>query len=180
MNLLKKLFLTPLFFLGYLMASLFKKISGIIKGYFKKELRSSLLWFLLTLLFGLLQSWLVFEESVILQNVNFKDALDELILSGALLFFSTAIIASLTIDYFLLRQANFPKRETGSHFVLFPAIILILSVSIFILIHRKSINEIDYEVVRAMQFGILTATGVYAIYVKMKLLRFDQQNKESE
>lgn len=155
-------------------------------GIISSSLGKSILWFILTLFFGLLQSWIILMENYVFKMDNNIDIGLEfeksLIMSGALLFFSTAIIASLTIDYFLLRgRDNLSKSKIGFLFVLVPAIVLILCISLFSMIHGKSATDINYQFVRNMEYGILTTTFIYAVVVKIMLnLTFEQQDEGSQ
>jgi hypothetical protein len=151
-------------------------------GIISSSLGKSVLWFILTLFFGLLQSWIILMESYVFNmdnNIYIGLKFEKLlIMSGALLFFSTAIIASLTIDYFLLRGVSYSKSRTGLLFVLFPVIALILCISLFSMFHGKCATDINYEFVRAMEYVILTATFIYAVVVKIMLnLNLEQQDE---
>jgi hypothetical protein len=64
-----------------------------------KAIRFSLLWLELTVFFGLMQVWLVVLASNFLQEAQVN--LLDMMLDGVLLFFSIAIIASVTVDYIL-------------------------------------------------------------------------------
>ena len=129
----------------------------------------SSLWFILTLIFGLLQSWIVLGKSYIIVDNNFSIEFNNLFMNGALLFFSTAIIASLTIDYFLLRRKQYSKVVTGFMFVFFPIVVLILCISLFFIIHDMTPEKIEFYTVRNIELGLLTVTGIYAIIVKFML-----------
>ncbi len=58
-------------------------------------------WFLLTLFFGLLQSIIILGKSWIFTEMSIASEFENFIMSGALLFFSTTVVASLTIALFL-------------------------------------------------------------------------------
>jgi len=134
-----------------------------------KSVSKSSFWFLLTLFFGLLQSWIILGEGYLVNNIPFDDEFENLFMNGALLFFSTAIISSLTLDYFLLRRVEYSKPVTGIMFVLFPTIVLILCISLFLIIHNLEPNSIKFDTVLNLELGLLTVTGIYAIIVKIML-----------
>ncbi|MDM8566565.1 hypothetical protein QUF74_13050 [Candidatus Halobeggiatoa sp. HSG11] len=146
---------------------------------FEHKILKSIFWIFLTLVFGLLQLWItLFLESNILQDVCFDDEVEKMIKSGAILFFSTAIVASLTIDYFLLRSADFSKSIVGINFVFIPAILLVCCISIFFMIKSEKMDNIHYDFLRNMEFLILLSTCVYAVNIKMKLFNAEKQQKE--
>lgn len=133
-----------------------------------KTIGKSLLWFVLTFIFGLLQAWVVFGQSYMLEDMSVWNEVKNQIMGGALLFFSTAITASLTIDYFMLKDVNFSKTETGFLFVFSPAIILASAILVFSAIYLKP-TEAHFQTVMNLELVILSITFIYAIIVKTML-----------
>ncbi len=74
-----------------------------------QSIRLSLLWVELAVLFGLMQVWLVLLASYLLNEIQVT--LLQMILEGALLFFSIAIIASITVDYTIGNYCLFEQRN---------------------------------------------------------------------
>jgi uncharacterized membrane protein len=184
MNRFKTWVLFPVIFLRNFVTAAWDIISTV-----KNAILKSFLWFVLTLFFGLLQSWIVLGKSQVLSGMDITSEFEALIMSGALLFFSTAIIASLTIDYFLLRgkikhsKLMNSKLMMGFWFFLFPVIVFILCVSLFTMIHGKSAKTVDFELLTVLEFGILIATCIYAVIVKAVYYlntEDEQQDKEHQ
>ncbi|MDM8568151.1 hypothetical protein QUF50_01275 [Thiotrichales bacterium HSG1] len=102
---------------------------------------------------------------------------DNFIMSGALLFFSTTVVASLTIDYFFFRKSELPQVWIGIAFVLCPALILTVCVSLFTMLHGSNVVDPNiFERVRLVEYWVLAATAGYAIFVKTRLQFVEQQS----
>jgi len=179
MNRFKTLVLFPVIFLWNFVTAAWDIISTV-----KSAILKSFLWFILTLFFGLLQSWIVLGKSQVLLGMDISSEFEALIMGGALLFFSTAIIASLTIDYFLLRgKIKHSKLIMGLWFFLFPVIVFIMCISLFSMTHGKSAETVDFELLTVLEFGILLATCIYAVIVKAVYYlntEDEQQDKEHQ
>ncbi|HFG1897136.1 TPA: hypothetical protein ACGF3X_003596, partial [Vibrio cholerae] len=90
-----------------------------------KGIFSSCLWLVFTVFFGLLQLWLLlgYDQA----NNDFNLNTNKLILDGVLLFFCSALVASITIDYHFDKSMELPKWASGILFSFFPFIIIGLS-----------------------------------------------------
>jgi hypothetical protein len=142
---------------------------NFIKSSVSSSLLKSIFWFLLTLFFGLLQSIIILGKSWIFTEMTIASEFEKFIMSGALLFFSTTVVASLTIDYFFFRKSDMSQVGVGIFFVLFPSLILIVCVSLFTMLHGNVIAEVSVERVSIVEYWILAATAAYAIFVKTQL-----------
>ncbi|MBY4623947.1 hypothetical protein, partial [Vibrio parahaemolyticus] len=85
----------------------------------------SLSWLVLIAFFGLLQLWMLLGYEKI--NTNFQLDLKALTLDGVFLFFSTAIVTSMTVDYYFDRNLELSKLTSGFLFSLFPGVIVFLT-----------------------------------------------------
>jgi len=138
----------------------------------------SLLWSFLTVLFGLLQVWLIFGTSVVIVAVEFP--IKDLLMEGAFLFFSTAIVASLTVDYHLSTKSIQSNFVTGFMFILFPTVIVISCVWLFTVCYGKEINEVEIKSIENAEYAILFVTGVYAFVTKVITFYLDEEDIKNE
>lgn len=118
---------------------------------------------LLSAFCGLLQVWLQLATNAALQGS--PPIMARIVLDGAFLFFSTTLVAALTLDYFFSKAAGYSKPVVGFLFVFFPAVILLASVWLFGLCFGKP-DLVDLNIVAPLEYAVLTMTGVYAIVVK--------------
>ncbi|XLS30106.1 hypothetical protein ACJD0Z_04595 [Flavobacteriaceae bacterium M23B6Z8] len=120
-------------------------------------------WMILTILFGLLQLWLVLGRNLVVR----KDILtyETIILDGVLLFFITAIVTTISVDYFHSNM-NFSKRVVGFLFVLYPLLIILSSVSLFYMMLENSMDDLDFKTIESFQYALITMTVIYAISTK--------------
>jgi len=137
----------------------------------------SFLWSILTAFFGLLQVWLIFWTSFLVIAVTFR--IEELFMGGALLFFSTAIVSSLTVDYHLSTK-SIPKLIAGFMFTFFPTFILISCVSLFTASYGKRLDEVNFVFIQDAEYAILFVTGIYAFVTKMITFYLDEEDRKEE
>ncbi|EDN71118.1 membrane protein [Beggiatoa sp. PS] len=119
----------------------------------------SLIWAISTLFFGLLPLWFVlFNDN--LQNKNQIFLFEQFITttSGVLLFFVTAIVASITIEYFLLSKAN-QKISKGW---VFPMVLIIFCAWLY----EKTMEDINLENLFTIEINVLLIVFFYAIDIK--------------
>ena len=124
----------------------------------------SFFWFMLTLFFGLFQIWLVLGiNNLIPTNELF---FEKFIIDGALLFFSIAIVSSLTIDYHVFSRGIFNWNDfTLFMFLIFPIAIVFLCALFFTACHLRA-EDIDINIVFYTEIAIFTITFLYTIVVK--------------
>ncbi|MEN8217112.1 MAG: hypothetical protein ABFS56_12240 [Pseudomonadota bacterium] len=134
----------------------------------------SFFWFVLTLFFGLFQIWLVLGiNNLIPTNGLF---FEKFIIEGALLFFSIAIVSSLTIDYHVFSRGIFNWKDfTVFMFFLFPIAIVAFCVIVFIVCYLTP-EKIDFDSVFNAEIGIFTITFLYSIIVKSVAFYKDQRS----
>lgn len=137
------------------------------------HLSRSTMWCILTAFFGLLQVWLVLIiHYLILVDKPLPPG--KLFIDGALLFFSTAVVSSLAIDYHYL-----PQKEVlpwASHFkkmmfFAFPFAIVFVSTALFIICYLLDIlapeTKIHSQIIWGLELIVITTTLVYAFFVKL-------------
>jgi len=127
---------------------------------------------ILTIIFGLLQLWLVLGYNLVV--IDNMISYEEIFLEGFLLFFITAIVSTITVDFFL-SDIIFSRLIVGILFVLLPCIILFISVGVFCVIVSKSKSELDVQVIETLQLVLITMTVVYGISIKT--LKFQKANE---
>ena len=132
-----------------------------------KAKKAAFVWCLLTVLFGLIQLWWSIGISVIDRNITYD--FEGLINSCALIFFSTALVASLAIDFFYYaNQKNYTLKQIGIVFVLFPFFILLITLMMFTVC---DIGSAKFEFLVPIQLVILTMSLIYAFQLKCRELK---------
>lgn len=134
----------------------------------------SILWFLFISLFSLLQLWVIMVMTTI--NINLPSITSETILfSGSLLFFSTALVSSISIDYHFINQSQFfdeifsfwdKKFISEIIFGFFPFMVIILCLIMFITIYGKNSSQINLNNAHFLEHTIIVITTVYSIISK--------------
>jgi cytochrome bd-type quinol oxidase subunit 2 len=122
----------------------------------------SVQWSVFTLFFGLLQIWLILASNLVLKNQEIS--FEQIILDGALLFFSTAIVSSLTIDRHI-KHKTFNSDEIIV-FYLFPFSLVLLCVWLFSLCYGKSVEEVDFKFILNVELVVLLMAISYGFIVK--------------
>ena len=135
----------------------------------------SIIWSLFTVFFGLLQIWLIWANSFVLKDKEFL--FGEFIMDGALLFFSTAIVSSLTIDHYLSERRPYLDIKTILAFILFPFIIVFLSVWLFGVCYGRTVNEVELDFIIIIEYSIFTATLVYAFGIKLMAFNINHKGE---
>jgi len=132
-------------------------------------LTKSFFWAIGTIIFGLLQLWLVLGMTVYDKTKIFP--FQEFLMDGALLFFVTAIIASVTIDYLLSKKNSCCKSLEIILFIVFPFIVLIFIVWLFSISHDKPIKDIEFELLYTTEQILLIITFIYSFVVKYQAFK---------
>ncbi len=135
-----------------------------------KSFFSSFLWLGLTAFFGLLQLWILlgYERA----NQGFVLNADKLILDGVLLFFCSALVASITIDYHFDKNLEIPKWASGVLFSFFPFVIIGLSIWLFSTSYTTPLSKLDVEFIKSLNYIVVTMSGLYTVATKS--LSFNQ------
>jgi hypothetical protein len=124
----------------------------------------SLVWAIGTIVFGLLQMWIVWGHSIYVKTKVFP--FEEFIINGSLLFFATAIIASVTIDYLLSRKIMVFTLLEGILFMVFPLVMIGFCVWLFSISYDETIKNVEFELIYSTEQIILFLTFLYGIFVK--------------
>ena len=130
-------------------------------------LMKSFLWTLATIAFGLLQLWLIWLISFFYEDksFSFEAFLDE----GALLFFVTAIIASITIDYLLSKNTDCCTPLEIFLFIVFPLVMLIIVVFLFFISYfdfEIKDSKLDTKLLYSVELVLLVITFIYSFIIK--------------
>jgi len=141
----------------------------------------SAIWCILMAVFGLFQVWITLAiHLVILLDVPLPPK--KLFMDGALLFFSTAVVTSLAVDYYYLskREPLSPfigKEPEHLAFVAFPFVIVLCSLILFmgcymsdIPGHEMKINQIA---VRWGEKFVIITTLIYALIIKSATFKLE-------
>ena len=123
-----------------------------------------LLWTSCTLFFGLLQLWIVMGNGYLKENYTFPVV--TLLIDGTLLFFASAVVASICTDYYLGKDHNLPILLSGFIYFLYPAIILIVCIWLFSSSFNSNAGDLNIEFMRAVQLTVLSMTIFYGLITK--------------
>jgi hypothetical protein len=146
------------------MTNLIKRISCSIAEFPRKAMWDSFQWSIFTLLFGLLQIWIIMGWDL-LSNPQLEETIfEQIMMGGALLFFSVAIVSSLTVDHYI-SQETFSTQDFSAFF-LFPMVIIISSIVVFFSCFGKSSGEVNFELVVNAELIIISTTMLYAFGIK--------------
>ena len=136
----------------------------------------SLIWLLLIVSSGLLQVWVLFGYEQI--YTAFQVDVQGLILDGVFLFFSTAIVTSMTADYYFDKDLELPKWQSGVLFSLFPLVIVGLTLLLYWFTYTTDRNNIDLNFVLTANQVIISMSLLYCFI--SKVLMFGYEPKESK
>ncbi|OTE96092.1 hypothetical protein BCS42_01240 [Crenothrix sp. D3] len=127
--------------------------------------------------FGLLQVWLILAiHYVILVNAPVQSK--TLFMDGALLFFSTAVVSSLAVDYYYFSKNKLIENHSLEHimFSVFPFLIITASILLFVTCYMiditKSEIKINQSSVSSIELVIITCTLIYAFCIKLITFKF--------
>lgn len=132
------------------------------------------LWASFTLVFGLLQLWVLLARDAVMVIPGFN--FNEMLLSGTLLFFTSAVVSAICIDYYLGRSGTMPKIVAGGVYFIYPMLIMFMCAILFMSCFSKDEKTIDIATVENIQFAIVVMTVVYAIVTKTVM--FFQEDSE--
>jgi hypothetical protein len=159
------------------MTNLIKRISRSMGEFSTKAMWDSFQWSLFTLFFGLLQIWIIMGEHLLSNSQSGETIFEPIMMGGALLFFSVAIVSSLTVDHYISQEAF--STQDFSAFFLFPMVIIILSIVVFFACFGKSHVDVNFELVVNVELIILVTTMLYAFGIKYSDYRnSDKGNKK--
>jgi hypothetical protein len=154
-----------------------------ISNYFPlKDIMKSLYWVFLVSFFSLLQLLFFVSCSLILSDCKFEFI--RVLTDGLLIFFATALVSSITIDYHFSEDVQ--NSLNGKHkwlasllFTFFPMFILSISLVSFGVIFQIGIDleRVDKYWLTISQFVIIASAVFYAII--SKTIFFSLSNKLS-
>lgn len=125
------------------------------------NLLKPLTWTLLTILFGLLQLWCVLLWSYLDQNGGASSL--EIIKDCGLLFFCTAIMSAIALDYLTSTKKTRNISLIGVIYILPPVLCLILSILIYAVFYYGSPT---ISIATNFQFVIFAFCATYITVVK--------------
>ncbi|MGB0385124.1 MAG: hypothetical protein ACPGWR_09900 [Ardenticatenaceae bacterium] len=139
---------------------------------FIKAVIASLMWTLLTSLFGLTQVWVTIVVSYVRidKSYSFWAAFQD----GSLLFFVMALVTAITIDYNFSENLQIPQALRSLVFTVTPLIIGILSIGVYVSLYTADEGQLDYESLANIQIIIIILTWLYALGAKF-LIFFNKE-----
>ncbi len=147
--------------------------SLVVSKMFIKAFWKSFIWILLIILFGLMQLWLRICSSYVRKDILFS--FEKILLDGVIVFFVTAIITTITIDFYFSKKRVYPKWAVGFMFGLFPCIIVLASAWLFGICLGQGNEVLNTHVIKSIEYVIITMSFIYSIAVK--ILKFYQDEK---
>ena len=144
-----------------------KKPLSEIYNLYGLPMGKSLLWCGLTALAGLVQVWAVWIVSRFITSVTFK--MSDFMKEGVFIFFSSAIIAAVTIDYHSKRSRLAPWEKFATIFA--PLVLLMLCALIYGSALSRPSAEFVLENYVELQSELLVAAALYAFFIKAMDLR---------
>ena len=147
------------------------KIKSFLIEWKKKHPRlvlaiKSSIWLFFTLFFGLFQIWLILAKSYVVISEVFP--FEELVKDGVLLFFVTAMVSSITLDYILSKGPSLNWNWFDVFmFVVYPFLIILICVSSFYVVYGEDVENININLLWGIQQLILYFTLLYAFIVKI-------------
>ena len=127
------------------------------------SLGKSFLWSILTLFFGLFPVWIILLMRLALTGE--QTPCNALFMDGALLFFSTAIVWSLTIDYHISEKhfnSTTNKSITDLLFIIFPTTIFVICLWLFTVCYGRTPTEIHPHFISSVEQTVFGMTIMYA------------------
>ncbi|RHX90163.1 hypothetical protein DLM76_20805 [Leptospira yasudae] len=132
--------------------------------YLIRRVGKSFIWTILTIIFGLLQIIYISTNAFLLGKPL---STNEIITGCGLLFFSSALISAVCIDYFYTTGWEFNKNKTALFIVLIPILILIFSTMIYIsVINTPYLTSASKTRILNVQLTILSASSIYSLVMK--------------
>jgi tetratricopeptide (TPR) repeat protein len=138
----------------------------------------SLMWSISTFIFGLLPLWLVLTHNPFTVKSQIF-SFEQFLMSGSLLFFVTAIVASITIDHFLFSGKNMQNLLEIIIFTVFPTTLIFLCFVLFSITFGTSIKDIQFEILYKLEINILLVTLFYATIAKFESFKRSPSQKNS-
>lgn len=131
-----------------------------------KAVQKGLSWFVLTLFFGMFQVWLTLLLHIFVTS-PFDSLFHKFILDGAILFFSIAVVSSLTIDYYIFSKGIFPWDWFNIFmFIVAPIIIVFFGSILFAVCYLTPTEKINFRLVFYADSIIFIATLLHTVAVK--------------
>ena len=122
-------------------------------------------WFMLTFFFGLLlEIFLLYLVGFIRIDKPFQ--IDEdFFTNGVLLFFSTVIVSSLTIDRHLSPKISHHSYD-GIMFYGLPAVVIFLCALLFVVSYKETPDVVYFHRLVIAELAIFVFSSIYAIILK--------------
>lgn len=108
-------------------------------------------------------------------KTNSQFHLMDFLVGGTLLFFATAVVAAICMDYYLGKDFKLPILLSGFIYFLYPSIVLILSIWVFSTSFNSKSEELNPEFLRTVQQVIISMTLIYALITKSIMYFFESK-----
>jgi len=153
-----------------------KNTSQFCKSSWFKLFGKSLIWLLFTIVFGLLQFWVAIGNAMLLDtkgSFSFTEFHNTILMDGVLIFFATTLVATVIIDYYLVKK-QILKNEIYADkkyvfdflFSIFPIIIFAACIWLFTTCFGKQPESVNIELAKRIEFAILISVMIYTYLSK--------------
>jgi len=132
-----------------------------------KGFGKAIYWLLLVTFLGLLQVWIIiFTHFILKETIGFE----QLMLNGYFLFFSISLLSLFFTDQALSykKVIRFKQREFAG-FIIFPMIIIIISVVLHIISFQY--KGVDTDRICSCHYAIYTMTFLFALTYKTQQIK---------
>lgn len=140
------------------------KFKNLIAKISFTALLKSFSWAVGTIVFGLFQLWLVWGISLYDKTETFE--FKNFVTDGALLFFVTAIISSVTIDHLLSKKTTCCNPLEIWLFIVFPLVMLGFIVWLFAVSYVTPSKNLDFELLYTTEKILLIISFIYSFFIK--------------
>jgi hypothetical protein len=127
----------------------------------KQTLKNATIWTGWAYFFGLLQIILLYVASLV---CPIKFPIIEILKDGSLLFFVTAMVATLMLDYLFLEKKL--ARWINASIISIALVLILFSVFLYGVFLNTDVQNIKTEIIRPLEYAILCTTALYSLSIK--------------
>lgn len=136
----------------------------------RRGIGASLRWTAIVAFFGLIHVWLLFISSEL--NLEKPYGWSEMIRNGDLVVLVMALVAAVTVDYFVPRSIKLDRSLEIALIIMSLIIVAIVGTVIFITLHTLESESIDMNAASSYQLGFFVYGILYILVVKSRLFHY--------
>ncbi len=138
---------------------------------------ASLRWTAIVAFFGLIHVWLLLISSEL--SLEKPYSWSEVIRNGDLVVLVMALVAAVTVDYFVPRSIKLDRSLEIALIIMCLIIVAIVGTVIFITLHTLKSASVDINVASSYQLGFFVYGILYILVVKSRLFYYHLKEIES-